>query len=127
MITIGASCFLLLSYLLIGSLITYYSGEFTYAKAQDVAEKVVPVPRHRSAKKVVVYYHYHYKNQLYIGSCDADNSKNSYGIGDSVLIKFLPSNPQNAIVVENYWFKNTLLIVGWVVSFMIAFGLYKWG
>ncbi len=129
MIIVGIFCFCYTSFLLIKNLIPYFNGEFTYAKVSDVSEELVslPGPKNRKSKKIVMHYYYQYNNQTYTGSCDPDFGKNRYGIGDSMLIKFSPSNPSNAIIIENYEFKLTLLIIGWVVSFMVAFGLYKWG
>lgn len=129
MIIVGIFCFCYTSFLLTQNLIPYFNGEVTYAKVNDVKEELSPIPGrgNRKSKTIVMYYNYQYNYQTYTGSCDPGFGKNRYGIGDSVLIKFSPSNPSNAIIIENYEFKLTLLIIGWVVSFMVAFGLYKWG
>ena len=127
-ITLGILCFFYTSFLLIKNLAPYFNGEFTYAKVSDVSEELSLIPGRRNRNKtIVIHYYYQYNNQTYTGSCDPDFGKNRYGIGDSLLIKFSPNNPSNAIILENYEFKLVLLTIGWVVSIMITFGLYKWG
>lgn len=127
MIASGASCFLLLIYILIQTLIPYFSGSLAYAHVSDVSEELVSSGRYGHRAQIVMHYYYYYHNQLFTGRCDPDFSKNRYGIGDSVMIKISPVNPNFAVFVENYEFKVFLLVLGWVTSFMIAFGLYKWG